>query len=118
MDMFPMPELQRSVAISTESLHIKIHSLAEIEQVVNSYINDKDYSSATYVMDTVDGLKSKRKMSLDEDRIKKERNDIEKDELEYVRAYGIEKYICYYNNVTCLRNERFINAQLNFLASN
>ncbi len=142
--MFPMPELQRSVAIKDELPVFKKTSLAEIEQVVNDYINEKDYSSAMYVMNTVDGLNSKRKeerIEMEEiekeiemeERIEKERTTMEKHEtmkfipktiepidnqIEYVRAYGIEKYICYYNNITCLRDERFINAQLTFLATN
>jgi hypothetical protein len=153
MDIFPMPELHRSIAISDELPIFKKTSLNEIAQVVNDYINEKDYSSAMYVMDTVDGLSSIRKeeriekerIEMEEiekeiemeERIEKERSTMEKhdtirkimkfipktiepidNQIEYVRAYGIEKYICTHNNITCLRDERFLNAQLTFLASN
>ncbi len=138
--MFPKPELERSVAIEPElSRSISIHpqrkaSLSELEQMVKEFRREKDYSSAMLVMDTIDGLKptresdygSKMNKMVMEEREAMERDEIRNmpstidQELEYIRNYGIEWFLLNYENrvfegLTCLRDVRYLNAQLSHL---
>ena len=158
MDMFPIPELQRSIAVFEPDLErketIRPHrkaSISELEQMVREFRKEKDYSSALHVMDTVDGLKrwsdnyKMNQIELEEARIAEEKAAMEKHEnmrkiregipapmfrpiepenieheLKYIRTYGIEKFIDNYTHrtydgITCLRDTRYLNAQLSFL---
>lgn len=96
--MFPMPELERSVAMPAPYLD-KIEpelnrtitfkpqrkaNLSELEKMVKEFRREKDYSSAMLVMDTVDGLKPVRSECISVDykmnRVMEEREAMERDE--------------------------------------
>ena len=159
MAVFPMPELERSVAMPTSNDTPELiglersvtfrpqrkANLSELEQLVKEFRREKDYSSALHVMNTVDGLKPTRQCvdKIEETRIEMEEAAMEKHEnlrkipqgipeptfhpiepaknieheLDYIRNYGIEWFLLNYKNryhegITCLRDLRYINAQL------
>ncbi len=123
-----MPALVRSVAICDPP---KKASLTDLEQLVIDFRKDKNYKSAAQVLDTIDGLKPHRRVSLDEcvTEYKTERVTIEaaamekhesttdQDNLEYIRMYGMEQFIYSKSayDIQFLRDRRYLNAQLAFL---
>jgi len=122
MERFPMPDLERSVASAwdkiepelTRSVTIRLPrkaSLSELENIVHEYRREKNYSSAEYVMNAVDGLKPTP--------VENTETTVE-DELDYIRTYGIEWFLQTYTHrlfdgITCLRDIRYIRAQLSHL---
>lgn len=125
---FPMPQLKRSVAVFEQELQrtetIRPHrkaSLSELEQMVKEFKNIRDYSSTTQALAKIDGLKPLK--SHDEDTplmfCPITKNKVEH-ELNYIYKHGIEKFITDYTHrscegMTCLRDSRYLNAQLLFL---
>jgi len=124
---FPMPQLERSVAMEpvlerreTIRPHRKA-SFTELEQMVKEFKKEKNYSSAEHVMNQIDGLKSIRKtsLSLDEcDKIEQLRETPETEQdLDYIRMNGIEQFL-EFKDLSCLRDKRYLIAQLSFLEKN
>jgi len=126
-----MPALVRSVAICDPP---KKASLTDLEQLVIDFRKDKNYKGAAQILDTVDGLKPQRRVSLDEHvtEYKNERENIEaaamekhesieptadQNNLEYIRIYGMEQFIYSKSayDIRFLRDRRYLNAQLAFL---
>ena len=153
MALFPIPHLERSVAVfepelqRTETIRPQRKaSLTELEQMVKDFKKDRDYSSTTHVLDKMDGLKPRRSHvdeCIESESAAMERhenirkipegipppmfrpitvNNVEH-ELNYIYKYGIEKFINNYmhrscEGLTCLRDSRYLNAQLLFLQEN
>jgi len=141
MALFPIPQLERSVAMyepelqRTETIRPQRKaSLTELEQMVKDFKKDRDYSSTTHVLDKIDGLKPRRchvdeciesesdAMERHENMHPITENNVEH-ELNYIYKYGIEKFISNYTHrsyvgLTCLRDSRYLNAQLLFLQEN
>ena len=129
MALFPMPHLERSVAVfepglqRTETIRPQRRaSLTELEQMVKDFKKDRDYSSTTHVLDKMDGLKP-RSIEPEGDTERHENKPITENELNYIYKYGIEKFIAEYTprsceGLTCLRDSRYLNAQLLFLQEN
>jgi len=135
MALFPKPHLERSVATfepalqRTETIRPQRKaSLTELEQMVKDFKKDRDYSSTTHALDKMDGLKpriesesamEKRKIP---EGVPPTENNVEH-ELNYIYKYGIEWFLLNYKNrefegLTCLRDSRYLNAQLLFLQEN
>jgi len=129
---FPMPQLERSVAIEpplerreTIRPHRKA-SITELEQMVKEFKKERNYSSAEHVMDQIDGLKPNRSTSLALEGNSQEELpymfrpilDHIEHELHYIRTHGIEQFISEYKDLSCLRDKRYLNAQLSFLEKN
>lgn len=125
MAHFPMPELERSVAIEPDLQRIETirphrkANLSELEQMVTEFRREKKYASMIHVMNKIDGLKPS--YETDETDIPYPiDSENQEHELKYIRTYGIEKYIENYTyrsheGLTCLRDARYLNAQLLFL---
>ena len=148
MAVFPIPQLERSVAMfepelqRTETIRPQRKaSLTELEQMVKDFKKERDYLSTTHVLDRIDGLKPRRDIESEGAAMERHENmrkitegvpppmfrpitenNVEH-ELNYIYKYGIEKFINNYTHrscegLTCLRDSRYLNAQLLFLQEN
>ena len=137
-----VPTLERRETIRPQ----RKASFTDLEQMVKDFKKERNYSSAEHVMDQIDGLKPiRRSLSLDEcDKIEEQLAmenhenmrkipegvppmfrpilDHIEHELDYIRMNGIEQFLEDYTHrkegLSCLRDKRYLNAQLLFLEKN
>ena len=118
-------------------------SFTELEQMVKDFKKERNYSSAEHVMDKIDGLKPiRRTLTLEEYEIEEQLamenhenmrkipegvpppmfrpiSDHIEDELHYIRMHGIEQFLDEHKKgLSCLRDKRYLMAQLLFLEKN
>jgi hypothetical protein len=115
-------------------------SIYDLEQLVKEFRRERDYRNTVKLLDKVDGLKPRMSLDINPSILKREQDEgdamenhesmfrpIEPApsldaEIKYVSRYGIEQYIEHYKNrhfegLTCLRDPRYLKAQLLFLES-